>query len=491
MGDNVPIEGCDPVRMLKPMVLGNAGLERLPTGIDELDLVLGGGLPGGSLVMVAGAPGTGKTILAQQICFAAATPERKAVYYTTLSEPHAKLIRHLEPFDFFDRGALGDRVAFIDLENLLVAPGRHGGNGLAAVVDEVVRNCFATQPAVIAIDSARALRDFVDERLLRGAVHELAACTALTGAVLLLVGEYTEPELESWVEFAVADGIIELACDQQGPAARRWLRVRKLRGADHLHGRQSLVIGRNGIEVFPRLESIVPDELPATDHDQISSGILDLDEMLGGGLPRKGATAVYGPDGCGKTLTALQFTLEGLTNDEKCLFVAFRETAVELIRKARSFGWDLAPAHASGQLTIPHVRPARVNLDALANAVQRTLAHGGIRRVAIDGLAEIVLAAGETERFPAYAEALTSLTRAAGASLIVTNGTNAVDPLLEPAGGLASPFDNVILLRYVERAAELRRTVTVLKMRDSDHTNAITPFEITGQGIKLRHEPDA
>jgi circadian clock protein KaiC len=469
--------------MLKQMVSGRVGLERLPTGIDELDLVLGGGLPSGSTVMVAGAPGTGKTILAQQICFAAATPERKAVYYTTLSEPHAKLVRHLERFDFFDRGALGDRVAFVDLENLLVTPGRHGGNGLAAVVDEVVRNCFATQPAVIAIDSARALRDFVDERLLRGAVHELAACTALTGAVLLLVGEYTEPELESWVEFAVADGIIELACDQQGPTARRWLRVRKLRGADHLHGRQSLVIGRSGVEVFPRLESIVPDEPPVADQGQISSGIADLDELLGGGLPRTGATAVYGPHGCGKTLTALQFILEGLANDEDCLF--------ELVRKARSFGLDLAPAHGSGQLTIQQVRPARVNLDALANAVQRTLAGRHPRRVAIDGLAEIVLAAGQTERFPAYAEALTSLIRAAGASLIVTNGTSAVDPLLEPAGGLASPFDNVILLQYVERAAELRRTVTVLKTRDRDHRNAITPFEITGQGIKLRHEPDA
>jgi circadian clock protein KaiC len=491
MGDKASTEGCNPVRMLKPMVLGRAGLERLATGIDELDLVLGGGLPGGSLVMVAGAPGTGKTILAQQICFAVATPERKAVYYTTLSEPHAKLIRHLEPLDFFDRNALGDRVAFIDLESLLVMPGRHGGNGLAAVIDEVVRNCFATQPAVIVIDSAKALRDFVDERLLRRAVHELAACTALTGAVVLLVGEYTAAEMESWVEFAVADGIIELVCEQKGPAARRWLRVRKLRGAGHLHGRQSLVIGRSGVEVFPRLESIVPDELPAADQDQISSGILDLDEMLGGGLPREGATAVYGPAGSGKTLTALQFTLEGLVNDEDCLFVCFHETAAELIRKARSFGWDLAPAHASGRLTIQHVRPARVNLDALANAVQRTLAHGDVRRVAIDGLAEIMLAADETERLPAYADALKRLTRAAGASLVVTNGTTTVDPLLEPVGALASPFDNVILLRYVERAAELRRTVTVLRMRDSDHTSDITEFEITGRGIQLRHEPHA
>ena len=73
---------------------------RLRTGIPDLDLILGGGLEPGSLVILAGAPGTGKTILAQQICFANATPEHKALYYTTLSEPHMKLVRHLEPFDF-------------------------------------------------------------------------------------------------------------------------------------------------------------------------------------------------------------------------------------------------------------------------------------------------------------------------------------------------------------------------------------------------------
>ncbi len=72
-----------------------------------LDLVLGGGLEPGAVVVLAGAPGTGKTILAQQICFAAATADHKGVYYTTVSEPHTKLVRHLEPFTFFDRGALG------------------------------------------------------------------------------------------------------------------------------------------------------------------------------------------------------------------------------------------------------------------------------------------------------------------------------------------------------------------------------------------------
>src|ERR1700682_1990035 len=99
---------------------------RVRTGIADLDLIRGGGLEPGSLVIIAGAPGTGKTILAQQICFANATPEHKALYYTTLSEPHSKLIRHLEPFEFFKPAALGKSVDFIHLGELVQEAGKEG-----------------------------------------------------------------------------------------------------------------------------------------------------------------------------------------------------------------------------------------------------------------------------------------------------------------------------------------------------------------------------
>lgn len=94
-------------------------MKRIPTGLAELDLVLGGGLERGSFAMVACPPGTGKAILAQQICFTNATAEHKAVYYTTLSEPHSKLVAHLEPFAFFDSGALDSQVEHIHLGDLL------------------------------------------------------------------------------------------------------------------------------------------------------------------------------------------------------------------------------------------------------------------------------------------------------------------------------------------------------------------------------------
>lgn len=219
-------------------------MERLPTGVRDLNLVLGGGMPCASLVILAGAPGTGKTILAQQLCFANATPERKALYYTTFSEPHAKLVRHLESFDFFDVEGLERAVEVIHVGNLL------GEHGLAGFIDELTRKAFEANPCLIVVDSSKVLHDFAEPGEFRRAIYELASKVAHSDAVLLFVGEYGEEETENASEFAVADGILYLENRSAGYVDRRSLRVVKLRGSDYLSGLHTFRIGSAGIEVF-------------------------------------------------------------------------------------------------------------------------------------------------------------------------------------------------------------------------------------------------
>jgi circadian clock protein KaiC len=457
-------------------------VERLSTGIEELDLVLEGGLQPGSLVVVAGAPGTGKTILAQQICFAAGTADRKAIYYTTLSEPHSKLVRHLEPFSFFDTDALGERVEFIHLGDLLL---QKDGGGLEPIVSEVVGRSFERNPAVIVIDSSKALQVFADEQSLRAAYYELASRVAHTGAVVILVGEYTPAEIERNVEFALADGIIQLANESYEPVDRRWLRVLKMRGAFHLAGRHSFRITQDGCEVFPRLETIVARENASDVTGRVASGVPRLDELLGGGIPAGDATAILGPSGCGKTVLGLRFIAQGLADGERCLYASFQESANALAMKAASFGWDLTGALESGQLVIHHVPQGELNLDSLAAVVRSELAGGSVRRIILDSLAELVVAVRETDRFPAYARSLIGLIRAAGASVLVTSETTALGPEAEPIGGLSFLFNNVLLLRYIEMESETRRALSILKMRDSDHAKGVYQFEIDAQGFEL------
>jgi circadian clock protein KaiC len=255
-----------------------------------------------------------------------------------------------------------------------------------------------------------------------------------------------------------------------------------MRGASHLSGKHSFRLGQAGIEVFPRLEAIAAKEEPAAQEGRVSSGIRELDEMMGGGMPVGDATAILGPTGCGKTAIALRFILEGVRNGERCLYISFQETAAQLAQKAASFGWDLTPGRNSGQLRIHHVPQGELNLDFLGAVVQRELAVGSLRRVAIDSLAELVLAARETERFPAYARMLSGLVRASGASLMVTSETGVMGNILEPVGGLSFLFNNIVLLRYVELESEMRRALSILKMRGSQHAKDLVQFEIGKHG---------
>jgi circadian clock protein KaiC len=436
----------------------------------------------GSVTVLAGAPGTGKTILAQQMCFANATGERKAVYYTTMSEPHSKLVRHLELFGFFDPQALGPRVEYLHLGDLLRQP---GSNPLEPLVTEIVRKTMDEQPALVVIDSAKALRDFTDDRELRMAFYDLTSRLGHTDAALLLLGEYTPEEMAGGVEFSLADTIIQLVYEPREPIDRRWLRVVKQRSSHHLEGKHTFRITGNGFEVFPRIETL--DAAPAAAvTGRVTSGVPGLDDLMGGGIGCGEATVVLGPSGIGKTILGLRFIAEGLAQGQHCLYVTFQDTAEQLITMAAGFGWDLESAHTDGRLVIQYVPLGDLDLDILATGIRQELARGPAHRVVIDSLAELVFAAREAERFPAYARSLTGLVRAAGATLLITSETTTLGPsAAEPVSGVAFLFHNLILLRYIEVEDDTGRALNIVKMRNSPHRTKMHRFVIDADGLSV------
>ena len=211
--------------------------ERMSSGNVEADHILRGGFPANSINIIMGHPGSGKTIFAEQLIFHNATEDRPILYFTTLSEPLAKVVRYLQSFEFFDESKIGTQVIYEDVGPQLAKDG-------APALIPLLRNAIKTlAPKVIVIDSFKAVHDLaptVAER--RRMVYEMTALLTSYGTTAFLLGEYTEDDILRYPEFAVADGIVELSRRRLGN--RRSFRYGRAQrpGAGrqllHQHGRQ-------------------------------------------------------------------------------------------------------------------------------------------------------------------------------------------------------------------------------------------------------------
>lgn len=457
---------------------------RLPSGSADLDRILGGGVPRGSTIVIAGPPGSGKTLLAQQMAFANATEARPALYYTSWSEPHTKLIRNLSAFDFFDEQAIGKRIEFLHLP-ALVDEARE--NGLEDVGRELFRASVERQPAIVVIDSSKSLHGLVPEGRLRRVIYELASQVGQTEAVLVLVGEYTSDEIESEPEFAVADGIIQLVNEARGLMDRRSLRVVKMRGSANLMGRHAFSIDQGGIRAYPRAETIVPPDVQPQD-GRASLGDAGLDQLVGGGLPRSDATLLLGPAGVGKTILSLGFVSVGLEQDERGLYVSFQETTGELVSKAVAMGWHWVPAAVDqGQLEVLNIRPVDLDLDQVGVALRDALVAQRPRRVVVDSIAELDVGGRAPDRYLSYLWAIVNLVRAHGATGIFTQETATFGPVAA-AQLLSYVFQNVLTMRFVEHDYQVLRAISTLKTRASRHETDLLEFEIGAGGVTSREK---
>lgn len=458
--------------------------ERLGTGVDGLDAILGGGLVTGGIYIVSGRPGAGKTILSNQIAFAHAKRGGRAVYATLLAETHERLLSQLRTLSYFEPDRVGTDVVYL---NGLKAMVDGGLPELLSLVRRMVRDHGASLLVLDGMVTAAALAPSpLDYKRF---ISELQTWVSVVGCTVLLVTS-VGPDAPVSPEHTMVDGIIELSTEGVKMRAMRRLRVTKLRGSAFVEGAHSYLITADGMRVWPRFEARPmpePDPEVARRGERVPTGIPGLDALVGGGLVRGSSTLVLAPSGCGKSVLGLQFLAEGARRGEPSLYFGFFEPVPLVIAKGERLGFGLTKAMENGGLFVAWRRASEIFLDAVADELLALVRRHRIRRLFFDGFAALH-AAAEPDRVSAVFATLTTGLVAEGVTMIISDETRElfVQDVSVPTPFVSALFHNILFMRRIETPdRRLETTIVTMKTRDAGHDDRIWRCAIRDDGLTL------
>ncbi|WP_286915713.1 MULTISPECIES: ATPase domain-containing protein [Pseudomonas] len=457
-------------------------LKRLASGIEGLDLLLKGGLVAGASYIVQGRPGSGKTILANQLGFNHVRQGGRVLVATLLAESHERLFQYLSTLSFFDASKIGNEIQFVSAFDTLE------NEGLDEVVKLLRREISRQKATILIVDGVLNARSKADSQIdTKKFISELQGHAAFAGCTVLFL---TSSRLDDGSpEHTMVDGVIELGEELFNTRSVRRIQLRKTRGSGALSGLHECEITDDGLVVYPRLESLYsrPSCPDLTDLSRVPSGIPDLDNLIGGGLPRSSVTLVMGPSGIGKTSLGINF-LAASTPEEPGLLFGMYESERRLQVKARSLGHDFETLQASGAMHVCWQPTTEGLLDGLGARLLHQVEIHGIKRVLIDSLGGMARTATSTVRLTEFFSTLMSELRTRGVTVFATWEIRGLfgPEITSPAPDLSSIVDNILLTRFVEHESELKRLISILKVRDSFYDPSLLELVIHGQGIDLR-----
>jgi circadian clock protein KaiC len=463
-------------------------IHKLPTGVSGLDDILGGGVSEFSMSVIGGTPGCGKTTLAHQIVFTNATPERPALYFTILGEPAVKMLRYQQQFSFFDASKIGREVRFVNLSDVVME------QGLNEIQEEVAKQVKAANAGIVVIDSFRtlarkALSD-VGEANVQSFVQRLSQFLTSSEVTTFLIGEYFEEEIRDNSLFSIVDGILWLSQVAERNSVVRKLQVMKMRGQATVPGLHTIRIDHNGLQAFSRTLGLMGNKKKSAGRRQLSTGIAELDRMLGGGILEGDSLLVAGPSGTGKSALATQFISDGLHRGEPGIMAIFEERPEGYMQRADGFGLDLGAAEAKGILEILYLRPLDLSVDETMFAILDAIKRVGAKRLVIDSLVgfEMALAPGFRTDFRESLYRMIGALTGAGITILSTvEVEDNFSSLQFSHYAISFLTDDIIRLRYVEIDGQLRKVMVVIKMRGGNHSKDIREYVITDKGVVVIH----
>ncbi|MGA9524793.1 MAG: ATPase domain-containing protein [Myxococcaceae bacterium] len=392
----------------------------LETGLPALDEILGGGIPARHVLLIAGHPGSGKTILAGQMAFAQASRGAPVLLATAACEPHHRLLESMQGFGFFQRERIGRDIFLLSIYPWLRKGARETREMLLSSVRE-------RKARMLVIDGLRSLRDvWRDEPSIREFLAELGIGLASNDCTGVFTLESSPDRIVETSEAATADSVMTLWWERNGVQRQRSLEVLKVRGRQHVGGEHAADLAPEGFRVFRRVESLPAPALRPRPEERSPLGITGLDEALGGGVARGSVTLVSGDEGTGKSTVAAAFARGAERSILACLSGA-------------------APTAFGANVWTPP--PGERSADELAHALLDRKAALGVHRIVIDDAELLVRSLRPESRAGAWWSALIGALRDGGVEVLLTRPRGAPWPAREAV-------ENHLELRRIEQGGQ-------------------------------------
>ena len=470
----------------EPKTSGPGRLEKVPTGIQGLDEITRGGLPRGRTTLVCGGPGCGKTLLALEFLVHGATRFGEPGVFITFEETAGELATNGASLGF-DLAALeADGKLAIDYVRIerseIEESGRYDLEGLFIRIGFAIDSIGARR---VAIDTLEMLfAGLPNPGILRAELRRLFHWIKEKGLTAIVTAErggngLTRHGLEEYI----SDCVITLDQRVSDQITTRRLRVVKYRGSAHDTDEVPFLIDESGLSVLP-ISSLGLDHQAST--SRISSGILDLDTMLGGGGFFQGsAVLVSGGAGTGKTSVAASFARQACSEGKHCLFCTSEESPSQVVRNMRSIGIDLAPLMEQDILHFHASRSSTTGLEMHLAQMHRLISEFEPEVVVIDPMTNL-LAIGTHNDVRSMLTRMMDLFKGRQLTTLLTSLTPSTYRSQETSDAHISSFvDTWILVREIESDGERNRGLYILKSRGMAHSNQVREFRMTDQGIEL------
>lgn len=461
---------------------------KFKTHIDGLDEILQGGLLKPSAVLVAGPAGSGKTTFCLQSLFNAAKNGESCIFISMLVESPSMIIRNLSQYSFFDNSVIESGHLHI----ISIGPGiiEKGDFAIFEFINNVINKYKPSRVAIDPITILDHITSTFEEKELqypqkRSFVIDLFSEFEEWNTMLMMTGEMSENSIANNPWAYMVDGIIIMGQESRANNIRRYLNVTKMRGTDFLNGKHTFKITGDGITVFPRFMPV-----PVTCNiksGNVSTGVKDLDKMLGNGLLQSSATMIASSAGCGKSMLSLQFIANGVLNNEPCLMISFEDNLKELAKSVSGFGLDLEQYHTEDLLRHIYYPQGEADPDELAIQIKEIVDEFGIKRILIDSISGLKNIIPDQKQLETYIFSLTKYFKNNNITSIFTYELpEIIGDIKIPDSGLPFIMDSIIIMKNIEIVTHIKKSISILKMRGSESDNTIKELIISDRGFEIR-----